>query len=62
VWNLALTIREEHRLRVFQNRVLRGIFGPKKEKVTEERTKLHNGELDKFTHHQILLGRSNQGE
>jgi hypothetical protein len=30
----SLTIREEHRLRVFENRVLRRIFGPKREEVT----------------------------
>jgi hypothetical protein len=42
-WSLAL--REEHRLRVFENRVLRRIFGPKRDKVTEEWRKLHNGEL-----------------
>jgi hypothetical protein len=32
----SLTLREEHRLRVFENRVLRRIFGPKKDKVTGE--------------------------
>jgi hypothetical protein len=32
----SLTLREEHRLRVFENRVLRRIFGPKREEVTEE--------------------------
>jgi hypothetical protein len=31
--NWSLTLREEHRLRVFENRVLRRIFGPKREKV-----------------------------
>jgi hypothetical protein len=31
---LSLTLREEHRLRVFENRVLRRIFGPKKVEVT----------------------------
>jgi hypothetical protein len=31
-----LTLREEHRLRVFENRVLRGIFGPKRDVVTGE--------------------------
>jgi hypothetical protein len=31
-----LTLREEHRLRVFENRVLRRIFEPKRDKVTEE--------------------------
>jgi hypothetical protein len=30
----SLTLREEHRLRVFDNRVLRRIFGPKSDKVT----------------------------
>jgi hypothetical protein len=29
----SLTLREEHRLRVFENRVLRGIFGPKRDEV-----------------------------
>ena len=37
---------EERRLRVFKNRVLRRIFGPKKEKVTGEWRKLHNEELN----------------
>jgi hypothetical protein len=32
----SLTLREEHRLRVFENRVLRGIFGPKRDEVTRE--------------------------
>jgi hypothetical protein len=41
----SLTLRENHRLRVFQNRVLRGIFGPKRNEVTGEWRKLHNGEL-----------------
>jgi hypothetical protein len=31
----SLTLREEHRLRVFENRVLRKIFGPKEEEVTK---------------------------
>jgi hypothetical protein len=31
-----LTLREKHRLRVFENRVLRRIFGPKREEVTRE--------------------------
>jgi hypothetical protein len=41
----SLTIREEHRLRVFENRVLRRIFGPKRNEVTGEWRKLHNEEL-----------------
>jgi hypothetical protein len=42
-WSLIL--REEHRLRVFDNRVLRRIFGPKRNEVTGEWRKLHNEEL-----------------
>jgi hypothetical protein len=42
---LSLTLREEHRLRVFENRVLRRIFGPKKDEVTGGWRKLHNVEL-----------------
>jgi hypothetical protein len=38
----SLTLREEHRLRVFENRVLRGVFGPKGDEVMGERRKLHN--------------------
>jgi hypothetical protein len=41
----SLTLREEHRLRVFENRVLRIIFGPKRDEVTGERGKLHKEEL-----------------
>jgi hypothetical protein len=43
-------VREEHRLRVFENRVLRKIFGPKREEDGSWR-KLHNDEL-----HRIFLG------
>jgi hypothetical protein len=42
-WSLKL--REEHRLRVFENRVLRRISGPKRDEVTGEWRKLHNEEL-----------------
>jgi hypothetical protein len=38
-------LREEHRLRVLENRVLRGIFGAKRDEVTGEWRKLNNGEL-----------------
>jgi hypothetical protein len=41
-------LREEHRLRVFENRAQRGIFGPKRDEVTGERRKLHNVELHNF--------------
>jgi hypothetical protein len=43
--NSSLTFKEEQRLRVFENRVLRGIFGPKRDEVTGEWRKLHSGEL-----------------
>jgi hypothetical protein len=43
IW--SLTLREEHRLRVFENRVLRRIFGPKRDEVTGGWRKLHNEEL-----------------
>jgi hypothetical protein len=39
-------LREEHRLRVFGNRVLRGTFGTKRDEITGERRKLHNEELN----------------
>jgi hypothetical protein len=38
-------LRKEHRLKVFENRVLRGICGPKRDEVTGEWRKLHNEEL-----------------
>jgi hypothetical protein len=41
----SLTLWEEHRLRLFENRVLRRIFGPKRNEVTGEWRKLHNEEL-----------------
>jgi hypothetical protein len=41
----SLTPKEEHRLSVFENRVLRRIFGPKRDKVSGEWRKLHNEEL-----------------
>jgi len=40
-----LTLREERRLRVFENRVLRRVFGSKRDEVTGEWRKLHNEEL-----------------
>ncbi|KAJ4436577.1 hypothetical protein ANN_16610 [Periplaneta americana] len=41
----TLTLREEHRLKVFENKVLRKIFGAKRDEVTGEWRKLHNTEL-----------------
>ena len=43
---LLLTLRQQCRLRVFENRALRRIFGPKREKVTGEWIKLHNEDLN----------------
>jgi hypothetical protein len=45
---LFFHIKEEHRLRVFENRVLRRIFGPKRGEVTRDWRKLHNEELQKL--------------
>ena len=41
----SLTLREERRLRVFENRVLRRVFGPKRDEVIGEWRKLYNEEL-----------------
>jgi hypothetical protein len=49
---LSLTLREEHRLRVFENRVLRRIFRPTRDEVTGEWRKLHNEKL-----HIVLIPR-----
>jgi hypothetical protein len=47
VWETwSLTVRDKRRQRVFENRVLGGIFGPKRDKVTREWRKLHNEELN----------------
>ena len=53
-WSLAL--RDERRLRVFENRVLRRVFGPKKDEVTGEWRKLHNEELSDCTPFPIFCG------
>jgi hypothetical protein len=42
---LPLTLKEELRLRVFENKVLRRIFGPKRDEVTGGWRKLHNEKL-----------------
>jgi hypothetical protein len=42
----SLTLREQRRLRVLENRVLRGIFGSRRDEVTGEWSKLYNEELN----------------
>ena len=51
-----ITLREEHRLRVFENRVLRRIFGPKKDKVTGSRENYIMRSLMICTAYPILFG------
>ena len=41
----SLTLKEERRLRVFENKLLRRIFGPRRDEVTWDWRKLHNEEL-----------------
>jgi hypothetical protein len=50
----SLTLREERRLRVFENRVLRRILGPKRDEVTGEWRKLHNKELDLYSSPKVV--------
>jgi len=49
-------LREEGKLRVFENMVLRRIFGPRREEVMGEWRRLHNEELNDFYSHPILCG------
>jgi hypothetical protein len=54
----SLTLREERRPRVFENKVLRRIFGPGRDEVTGEWRKTYNEELsDMCTPHSIFSGR-----
>jgi hypothetical protein len=53
----SLTLREEHRLRVFENRVLRRIFGPKRDEMTENGGSCTVRNFIICTHPQISLGR-----
>jgi hypothetical protein len=53
---LSLTLREEHKLRVFENRVLRRIFEPKRDEVTGGWRKPHMKSCMVCTLHPVLLG------
>jgi len=53
---LSLTLREERRLRVFENRVLKRVFGSKRDEVTGEWRKLFKRSLGIFTLYPILCG------
>ena len=53
-WSLAL--REECRLRVFENRVLRRIFGPKRDEVTGEWRRLHKKKLNALYSSPDIIG------
>jgi hypothetical protein len=52
----SLTLREEHRLRVFENRVLRRIFGPKRDEQQGSGEDYITRNLMTCPHHQILFG------
>jgi len=52
----SLTLREERRVRVFENRVLRRIFEPKRDEVTREWRKLYNEELNDLSYIQYSAG------
>jgi hypothetical protein len=52
---LVYGIREEQRLRVFENRLLRRIFGPKRDEVTGGWRKLHNVELHNLYFSQSII-------
>jgi len=54
VW--SLTLREERKLRVFENMVLRRIFGTRRDEVTGEWRRLHNEELSDLYPHPVLCG------
>jgi hypothetical protein len=51
-----LTLREEHRLRVFENRMLRRMFGPKREEVEGGWRRLHNEELCNLYNSPNIIG------
>jgi hypothetical protein len=59
---LGLRNKNEPRLRVFENRVLRRIFGPKRDVVRGKWRKLHKGEPHNLYKSPDIIGQINQGE
>jgi hypothetical protein len=57
----SLTLREEHRLRVFENRVLRRIVGPQRDEVTGGWRKLRNEQLRDLYSSPGIIGIINRG-
>jgi len=53
----SLTLREERRLRLFENRVFRRLFGPKRDEATREWRKLHNSEVNNLYSSPNFVGR-----
>jgi hypothetical protein len=51
----SLTLREKHRLRTFENRVLRRLFGPRRDEVTGGWRNLHDGELRNLYSSQSII-------
>jgi hypothetical protein len=62
VLNLVSHEKEENRLRVFEDRILRRIFGRKRDEVTGEWREFYSEELHNLYHPQITLLKSSQGE
>jgi hypothetical protein len=58
----SLTLREQHRLRVFENRLLRRMFGAKRDEVMVEWRKVHNSEFHNLYSSPYIIRPSNQGE
>jgi hypothetical protein len=54
--SVSQPLREERRLKVFENRVLRRVFGPKRDEVKGKWRKLHNEELNDCTPYPVLCG------
>ena len=58
----SLTLREERKLRMFENKVLRRIFGSRRDEVTGDWRRLHNEELNDLYSSPIIVRVKNQEE